>query len=69
MGWQTPLTGEVRMSAEAAKQLLLLRPVDWYRPGETFGEYLGGGVTLDEQRAVLRFCGSTWVGSLGVSRR
>lgn len=42
------------MSAAAARQLLLLRPVDWYQSGDTFGEYLGGGVTIDEQRAVLR---------------
>lgn len=55
MGWQTPLTGEVRMSAEAARQLLALGPVDWRDDGQTFGEYLAGGTAFDEARGALRF--------------
>jgi hypothetical protein len=54
MGWQTSLTGELRMSASTARDLLALRPIDWYRPAETFAEYLGSGVTFDEDVGVLR---------------
>jgi hypothetical protein len=55
MGFQTRVTGEVRMSAEAARQLLALPTADWHEPGQTFGEYLGDGVRFDDARGVLRF--------------
>lgn len=43
------------MTAEAARQLLALRPVDWRDDGQTLGEYLCGGAAYDEARGVLRF--------------
>jgi hypothetical protein len=54
MGFQTRLTGEVRMSAEAVEQLLAL-PVEGAEPVQTFGEYLGERVRFHDARRVLSF--------------